>query len=181
MAGLAGLVAGAAALSGCKSLDTTPNVGPCPVAATLYDFERQVEIKGEERHSNVGFTGQVEHVRGFCRYVDDDPITMEVDIDFALGRGPAAEGTEKTYTYFVAVTRKDNSVLVKKTYPLKVSFKKGQEVLRMREKVEGIEIPRATPTISGANFEILVGFELTPEQLEFNRAGKRFRMQVEEE
>ena len=31
-------------------------------------------------------------------------------------------------------------------------------------------------TDSGENFEILVGFELTPEQLQFNRDGRRFRI-----
>ena len=39
-----------------------------------------------------------------------------------------------------------------------------------------ISIPRADGSISGVNFEVVVGFELTPEQLEFNRAGKRFRL-----
>jgi hypothetical protein len=39
-----------------------------------------------------------------------------------------------------------------------------------------IEIPRATKDIAGANFEVLVGFELTPDQLDFNRNGKRFRV-----
>jgi hypothetical protein len=30
--------------------------------------------------------------------------------------------------------------------------------------------------VSGSNFEILVGFEVTPEMAEFNRLGKRFRV-----
>ena len=44
------------------------------------------------------------------------------------------------------------------------------------EQIENIVIPRANPEISGENFEILVGFELTPEQLQFNRDGRRFRI-----
>ena len=35
-------------------------------------------------------------------------------------------------------------------------------------------------TDSGENFEILVGFELTPEQLQFNRDGRRFRIDAGE-
>ena len=34
----------------------------------------------------------------------------------------------------------------------------------------------ATQTTSGANFEILVGFDVTPEMAAFNRDGKRFRL-----
>jgi hypothetical protein len=51
-----------------------------------------VEITGPERHENVGFTGAVEGVRSFCRYVGTNPINMEIEIDFAFGKGPKAEG-----------------------------------------------------------------------------------------
>jgi len=47
-------------------------------------------------------------------------------------------------------------------------------VVRRTEKVEGIVIPRATPTVSGTNFEVIVGFDLTAEELAYNRSGKRF-------
>ena len=37
-------------------------------------------------------------------------------------------------------------------------------------------IPRAAEGTSGENFEIIVGFELTESQREFNADGKRFRV-----
>ena len=167
-------------LSACQQLDSTPNVGPCPVAGVLFDAERQVEIVGEELHENVAWTGAIEGVSGFCRYTDDNPITMEIEIDFAFGRGPMADGREQTFNYFVAVTRRDRVVLAKQITPITAKFGSNESVVRLTEEVGGIEIPRATSTVSGTNFEVLVGFELTPEQLAFNRAGKRFRMQVRE-
>lgn len=167
-----------AGLSGCKSLDTRPNVGPCPAAGALYDASRLVEVGQPERHENVAFTGEIEGVRGFCRYVAKDPITMELDIDFAFGRGPKAEGDSKTYDYFVSVTRRDKGVLAKQDFKIDVKFPKGVSVIHRTEKIQGIVIPRATPTVSGTNFEVLMGFELTPEQLAYNRAGKRFKMDV---
>ena len=39
-----------------------------------------------------------------------------------------------------------------------------------------IVIPRAEATTSGDNFEILVGFDVTPQMAEFNRTGSRFRV-----
>ena len=39
-----------------------------------------------------------------------------------------------------------------------------------------IIIPRAELTTSGDNFEILVGFDVTPEMAQFNRDGSRFRI-----
>jgi hypothetical protein len=39
-----------------------------------------------------------------------------------------------------------------------------------------VVIPRANLGTSGSNFEILVGFDVTPQMAEFNREGKRFRL-----
>ena len=44
--------------------------------------------------------------------------------------------------------------------------------------INKITIPRAKAGTSGENFEIIVGFVLTPEQREFNTQGKRFRVSV---
>lgn len=178
-AGFGIVVAALAGLASCAQLDSRPNVGPCPMAGALYDAARLVEVGEVERHENVAFTGSVEGVKSFCRYVETNPIDMEVDIDFSFGRGPMAEGDRKTYTYFVAVTRRDRVVIAKEVFTVDIKFDRGQTVVRHREKVGGIQIPRATETVSGTNFEVIVGFELTPEQLAFNRAGKRFRMQVQ--
>lgn len=167
--------------SGCAAvdaLDTTPNVGPCPVAGVLYDASRLVEIQGTERHENVAFTGAVEGVRSFCRYRGTDPIAMDIEIDFAFGKGPKAEGTTKSYPVFVTVTRRDRTVLAKETFAMNVNFPAGKDIVRLTESVPGIVIPRANETVSGTNFEVIVGFDLTPEQIAYNRSGTRFTINV---
>ena len=168
------------AVAGCSSVrnsfDSDPNVGPCPVAASLYDASRLVEVHGDERIGNVGFTAEIVGVQSFCRYTNDNPITVELDIDFAFGRGPAAQSDRRTYGYFVTVTRRNLAVIEKETFALDVRFPEGQDRVNVRETLNNIVIPRANETISGMNFEILVGLELTEEELAFNRAGKRFRL-----
>jgi len=170
----------ALSVSGCssvrESLDDRPNEGPCPVAASLFDAARKVEIKGNEVFENVGFTGEIVGVQSFCRYVGENPITMEMEIDFAFGRGPAAEGVTHDYNYFVTVTRRGRAVIEKQVLPLKVTFPAGADRVSVTEKIENIVIPRANATVSGSNFEVFVGFDLTDEELAFNRAGKRFRV-----
>ena len=42
------------------------------------------------------------------------------------------------------------------------------------QHTDKITIPRAAANITGENFEVLVGFEVTPEQAAFNREGNRF-------
>jgi len=155
------------------------NAGPCPFAKTLYDAGRYVEFKnGQESSSAVGFTGEIQGVSAACAYKSDDPIRVNMNVLFELGRGPQAEGASKTFRYWVAVTDRNREVLAKKTFELPVSFPAGQDRVYKSENIEGIVIPRATATVSGANFEVLVGFEVTPETAAFNREGKRFRPNV---
>ena len=169
-------------LSGCgagklaESFDTRQNAGPCPPVGALYESSRYVELDGNgELYTNIKYTGEVIDVRLFCRYVKDDPLKAELEIDFAFGKGPAATSNTHTYPYYVAVIRRSGKVLAKKYFNTQADF--GNNQLAGKTEVIGtIEIPRVDESISGTNFEVIVGFELSDEQLEFNRAGKRFRM-----
>ena len=169
-------------LSGCgggklaDSFDTRQNAGPCPPVGALYDSSRYVDLDGGgELYTNIEFTGEVIDVRLFCRYVGDDPLEAEVEIDFAFGKGPAAQSDSHTYPYYIAVTRRSGRVLAKEYFNVQADFA-GRPLAGKTEVIETIVIPRVDESISGTNFEVIVGFDLTDEQLEFNRAGKRFRM-----
>lgn len=153
------------------------NVGPCPFVKVLYDASRYAEFTGgREASAAVGYTGEIQGVSAGCVYRDADPIEVTVDIGFAFGKGPMAEGSSKTYNYWVAVTRRNSEVLAKESFTVPVTFKPGQDRVVQNERLEGIVIPRASETTSGSNFEILIGFDVTPQMAEFNREGKRFRV-----
>lgn len=155
------------------------NVGPCPFVKVLYDAGRYVEFEGgREAAAAVGFTGEIEGISAGCVYRDADPITVDMNVGFALGRGPTAQGDQKTYTYWVAVTTRNRGVLAKEYFTLPVRFPAGQDRVVVNERLSGIVIPRGSATTSGSNFEILVGFDVTPQMAEFNRDGKRFRVNV---
>lgn len=57
-----------------------------------------------------------------------------------------------------------------------MKFPSGKNRVTITERINKITIPRANAGTSGENFEIIVGFILTPEQREFNIQGKRFRV-----
>lgn len=155
-------------------LSRRANAGPCPTVRILYDAARYVELAdGRARAANVGYTGEIEGVNSDCTYRNDDPISIEVDLLFRLGKGPAAQGDGRTYRYWVAVTARDRAVLAKEYFDLPVAFDEGADRADVRQQ-QRIVIPRAEATTSGENFEVLIGFDVTPEMAEFNRTGSRF-------
>lgn len=156
-------------------LRSRPNAGPCPFVKVLYDAARYVELDGGRTSASaVGYTGEIQGVTAGCRYFNDDPIEVQMNILFDLGRGPMAQGDQRTYRYWIAVTERNEAVLAKEYFDLPVNFD-GSATASVTEE-QSVVIPRASATTSGGNFEILVGFEVTPEMAEFNRSGSRFRI-----
>jgi len=153
------------------------NAGPCPFVKALYDASRYVEFKdNREASSNVGFTGEIQGISSGCQYKDDQPIQVTMDILFELGRGPQATDNAKTYHYWIAVTDRNREVIAKQHFDLPVKFQSGQDRIFATDKIQTITIPRGAQNTSGANFEVLVGFDVTPQMAAFNREGKRFRV-----
>src|ERR1700761_5675812 len=154
------------------------NSGPCPYVKTLWDAARYVEFKGDGREAsaNVGFSGEIENISAGCEYKDAEPIKVTMDILFGLGKGPRATGNQKTYHYWIAVTDRNREVIARQEFDLPVSFPSGKDRVYITDKLNGIVIPRGAATTSGANFEVLVGFDVTPQMAAFNRDGKRFHV-----
>lgn len=171
------------ALGACQSgsnigaaFDTRQNAGSCPPAGAIYNASRIVKFNdGQQVFSNVEYTGEVVGVRLFCRYAGTDPVRAELEIDFAFGQGPAAAGDRNDYGYWVAVTRRSGKVLHKEYFTVQADFDDGP-VTAKTEVLSQVIIPRADESVSAANFEILIGFDLTEEQLTYNKEGRRFRL-----
>ena len=152
------------------------NAGPCPYVKVLYDAARYVEFQDNvEASASVRYTGEIQNISSICEYKVDQPIKVKARILFELGRGPRAEARAKTYRYWVAVTDRNHAVIDKASFDLPVTFPAGQDRVTETQDINDIVIPRKDAGVSGANFEVLIGFEVTPAMAAFNRDGKRFR------
>ncbi|HVN00513.1 MAG TPA: Tat pathway signal sequence domain protein [Caulobacteraceae bacterium] len=157
------------------------NAGPCPYVKVLYDAARYVEMPADHASAAaVGFTGEIQNLSSACEYKNDQPIKVQARMLFEFGRGPTAEGARKTYRYWVAVTDRDRAVLQKEYFDIPVDFPNGVDRVNKVEELDGITIPRADLKVSGSNFEVLVGFDVTPQMAAFNRNGERFRVNAGE-
>jgi len=162
--------------NGNAPLPALKNAGPCPFVKVLYDAARYVEFKDNVQASaNVGYTGEIENITSACEYKGLEPIKVQAQVLFELGRGPQATSNRKAYVYWVAVTDRNHAVLAKQSFELPVVFPANVDRVSVTEHVTGVTIPRANANVSGGNFEVLVGFQVTPEMAAFNHDGKRFR------
>ena len=157
-------------------LSALKNAGPCPYVKSLYDAARYVEFKDDvEASAAVAYTGEIEDIHSACAYKGSEPIRVAMSVLFSFGRGPQAASSRKTYRYWVAVTDRNHAVLDKVFFDVPVAFPAGQDRVNVTETLRGISIPRASSKVSGGNFEVLTGFDVTPEMANFNRLGKRFK------
>lgn len=163
----------AAAATGCASSKAkrAANPGVCPNALVLADAARLVEFDGGHEIGNVAYTAEIKNVDLECRYYEDKPIDASLKVKIAFGRGPKGGAREHPFTYFVAVTRTNLEVIEKREYTLPIKFDDDRNIVSVEEKIEQVFIPRADDTVSGTNFEIIVGISLTADQVIFNRSG----------
>ena len=152
------------------------NAGPCPYVKVLYDAARYIDFKDNvEGSASVRYSGEIQNISSICAYRADQPITVKARVLFEFGRGPQATSRTGSYRYWVAVTDRNHAVLDKQTFAIPVTFPAGQDRVALTQDIDRIVIPRKDTNVSGANFEVLVGFEVTPQMAAFNREGKRFR------
>ncbi len=171
------LFAALTAVSACSSSREAKqkNPAPCPNIVVLADAARFVQFDGEETVENVAYSGEITNAVIACRYVGADPIEVEVDLTMAFGKGPKGDNGQRAFSYFVAVARRDLEVIAKEEFPAPVEFTDKRRVVVFEDEIDRITIPRAGENTSGTNFEIIVGFKLTPEQAIFNRSGKSLK------
>ena len=164
-----GLTAAAAGCGGGETYDPQQATG-CPRVAIVADAAEVVEFRpGPGRDlTDVVSRGFMGELAGACEYDGDEgTVTVEVQLPIVGERGPAATGGEAAFTYFVAVTDPASTILAKELFDTSVAFAEGQTRAGTVEELEQV-IPLANPA-QGVNYQILIGFQLTPEQLDFNR------------
>jgi hypothetical protein len=153
-----------------SSLDFSPEPEippPCPRAVVGEGAGRLTRFDGSGKDpTNVLFEAEIADLAGSCIY-DDTEISVEMQIQIVAGRGPAATDDDAKVNYFVAVTRNDKTVLARQAFDAVIELPGNQTRNEIIEEIEQtIPIPEGG---SGGNLVIVVGFEMTPDELEFNR------------
>ncbi len=165
-----GLVAAAAMiLAACGAISREPP-GPCPRVSIVSDASQLTQFRdgpGEDL-IDILYNADITRIDMSCTY---NRAGTEVDstssIRMLVARGPASNVTEATVSFFVAIVDENQVVIGRERFTSTFILQRSQRRSGVVEEIAQI-IPMP-PGLTGANYEILIGFELTDAQLAYNR------------
>ena len=146
----------------------------CPVSVVLTDAQQVTFfVPGPGRDlTDVLYDGTISGVFSGCEYDDEGNVEIDLDIDFLLTRGPALEGDIARYEYFVIVTNPEDSIIAKKMIPLDIEFARTAFRAAITEAGVTPKI-KYPPWPDASDFRIIVGFQLSLEQVEYMHERKQ--------
>ena len=178
--GLVALLLAPLALSGCGMFTSDEDEAmaamaaaapkPCPTVGVLAGTDRITVFNGSGRDlTDVVLTAEIDKAATTCEY-DTDDHTISVDIAFngSAEMGPAATSSDMNLKGFLAITRTDGKLVNKTVYDIPLSFDKNTRKMRFLKSIDGTVVPYGG-TVNGSIYEMLVGFQVTKEQLDDNR------------
>ncbi len=160
------LIAMAPLLAACAGNSKEPSA--CPSVAIVRDLHQYADFGRAEKPTRSEFVAaaRLDGVQGDCGN-EDKKIIANLDIAMRAFRGPRLGGDRAEFPYFVAVLDRDDRVVAKQN--LSVAFSLAQDD-KMIEKTEAVRVAIPNPLgRDGGYWRVLVGFQLSPEQLAFNR------------
>lgn len=169
MAPLALILAVGGALSGCSWFKGDYDDGKCPVVAIPDDLSHVSHFKGAGTDfANVTVTALLTDAKGGCTF-DKAGITVDLDVSLIARLGPAAVERTADFAYFVAILDGSGTIVAKQVFPAPITFADNQN---RRGSIESISqrIPLRDYKQAG-KYRVEVGFQLTQEELMYNRGG----------
>jgi len=145
----------------------------CPRASLLWQAADLNRYRDESAAStqdirDLILSGRVVAVPAKCEAGKTaSQLAADVGITVQLTRGPAMQGRATNVQYFLAVTENGN-ILDKQVYQSAVVFPPNVDQVTLTSPSVHMVFP-ISPTKSGAAYTVLAGFQLTPEELAYNR------------
>ena len=176
------VLAAGLALAGCGAYDSVseslfgkekppacPRVSVLPEAASVTKF-----LPGPGRDIiDILFQGEVLDVQRSCEYdIDDDTkvgtLKVELALVFEAERGAADHERKATFQYFVAIPEFFPRPEGRAVFNKQVEFPGNHTRLKVTDDPVTLNIPLKAGQ-SGSDFQIVIGFQMSREEMEYNR------------
>tara|TARA_Y100001970_G_scaffold293977_1_gene445268 strand:+ start:7307 stop:7846 length:540 start_codon:yes stop_codon:yes gene_type:complete len=164
------LFASACALSGNDQPYDCPSVYILQDAKTLTRFRPGL---GRDI-TDTQFQAELIDFEGKCEYADEAnqwKVNVELLVRIYVERGLANRGSTIALEYFVVLPNFEGNAGGKQVFLVEGEFEKGRKRLIYKDEVK-LKIPLKDPD-EGKRAQIVLGFQLTPDELNYNRMGQR--------
>jgi hypothetical protein len=160
-------VASAMLLAACASDEGVPL---CPQLQLLKDTDRLIKFVGDGRDlTDVEYEAALRAPLLSCEY-NGDTLDSVVTVNLVALRGPADDDRVARLAYFVAIADQNKQVVAREEFDVEIPFEGNQTQVVATEEVEQ-HIP-LRPEESGADYRVLVGLRLTPDELRYNQENR---------
>jgi hypothetical protein len=162
----------AAATAACLALAacSESKLEQCPTASSLVDTAIDPVWQGNP--PNYVYFVQITKAKRDCdidKYTKS--VTSSVDISFRAWRRPGQAATYRVPIYVATTT--EGRIIKKDVYSVQFSFEAGQAATEFTQSVNAIPL-KVEQDKRAADYGILVGFQLTRAQLDYNRRAGRY-------
>lgn len=161
-------IAASLLLAGCSS-DEPPRL--CPPVGTPAPLDSLTRFDpGGRDLTQVLYEARISGIESTCAY-DSKGVEVSLTIGLVAERGPADRERRADLRYFVAIEDGVGNVTAKEIFDASLAFEGNTRRVGRAEEIE-LRIP--VPGDHGfSTTRLLVGFQLTPEDLEHNRRSRR--------
>lgn len=164
---LAAVAIAAAGVAACGS--KTPS-RPCPPVLIPREAGTLIKFRpGPGRDAtDVLYEVRIADFVGTCGFARNGAATVDIKVALDVRRGPAENTGRADFAYFAAIPRYFPAPAGKQTFPVTVAFTNTPGRLVAQEEIR-LVLP-LRPEDRTEDYEIFLGLQLTPEEIEFNKA-----------
>lgn len=159
------------ALASCSS--RAPRVEVCPVVSFVDGLDKVTAFgaEGGADLANVVYSAEVKQLEAVCTFERKGAAVSAAFLVIA-DRGLGDRERVARPSYFVAVTDPQGNVMAKEVFETEIPFNDNRRRVGRKEEIEPF-VPYQGPNGDFTGYRILIGFQLTPEQVEFNKRYRR--------
>ena len=149
-----------------------PRVQICPVVSFVDGLDRATVFgaEGGADLSNVLFSAEVRELKAVCQF-GRKGAAVSAQFLLIADRGLGDRERVAHPDYFVAVTNPKGDILAKEVFQVEIPFSDNRRRVGRKEEVEPF-LPYQGENGDFTGYRVLIGFQLSAEQVVFN---KRFR------
>jgi hypothetical protein len=151
--------------------------GPCPFVRIPSTLATVTKFNGAATPQNQVYQARIADVALQCTYAEQkragsnidivvDELEVLLKVRVAATAGPRAGGSTADGRFFVAVTDLRDTILDRLEFPVKLNLGQGGRAATTEDEAYILFRLRGK---SGAAYRIFTGFQLTPEETEYNR------------